>query len=291
MTVNLIKKVLDEAYWIATIEVAVFTGGEPTLYPEILKFGIRYAWERGFITRLVTNGWWAPTYEKALQYLRELKELGLREINVSYDSFHKPFLAKYGGLNNILNVVKAANELGMPIVIGVTKIREDDETIRELQAALEEQKLNAIIFDDFIAPVSRARDLGRPPSKIVWGFGCDDAGKTLSINPDGRVAFCCGHIINDPVASWFVTVGNAYKDSLWDIVERVYRNVLVAHIRLRGPHDLVLRFNPDEDVRHICEACYLLATKYWESLRSLATKKERWAVALKKGLPYPPYIV
>ncbi len=73
LPIDVLRKVIDEAYYVPSIRVIVFTGGEPTLHPVHLRFGIKYASDRGFITRLVTNAWWARTYDKAREFLGELK--------------------------------------------------------------------------------------------------------------------------------------------------------------------------------------------------------------------------
>jgi MoaA/NifB/PqqE/SkfB family radical SAM enzyme len=88
-----LAEVLDQAYNIPSIQVVVFTGGEPTLYPERIK----YAFELGFTVRLVTNAWWAGNYEEAKTFLEELHSYGLKELNISYDDFHLPWLTTYGG--------------------------------------------------------------------------------------------------------------------------------------------------------------------------------------------------
>ncbi|WP_243676256.1 hypothetical protein [Vulcanisaeta distributa] len=69
LPIDVLKKVINETYYVPSIHVIVFTGGEPTLHPKHLRFGIKYASEKGFITRLVTNAWWARTYDRAKESL------------------------------------------------------------------------------------------------------------------------------------------------------------------------------------------------------------------------------
>jgi MoaA/NifB/PqqE/SkfB family radical SAM enzyme len=78
LPIEVLRKVIDEAYFIPSIRVIAFTGGEPTLHPRHLRFGIEYASKRGFITRLLTNAWWARDYNRAKEFLSELKRLGFR---------------------------------------------------------------------------------------------------------------------------------------------------------------------------------------------------------------------
>jgi len=82
---SIMKKAIEQAYYIPSIRAVIFTGGESTLHLELLKKGIRHAHEKSFLTRMVTNAWWAKTYEKAKLFLEELASCGLKELNVSYD--------------------------------------------------------------------------------------------------------------------------------------------------------------------------------------------------------------
>lgn len=54
---ELIMMAIDQCYFIPSIRVVSFTGGEVTLYPEKLKMAIEYAHEKGMLTRIVTNAW------------------------------------------------------------------------------------------------------------------------------------------------------------------------------------------------------------------------------------------
>lgn len=98
---EVIKKAIDQAYFIPSIRVVSFTGGEVTLYSEKLKMAISYAHEKGFITRIVTNAWWANSLEKSKEYCNELVFYGLDEINISYDDFHEEYLEQFGGEQNL----------------------------------------------------------------------------------------------------------------------------------------------------------------------------------------------
>lgn len=112
------RQAIEQAYALPSIRVIVFTGGEPTLYPELLKEGIRLAHDKGFVTRLVTNAWWAQTPKETYRFLQDLQAIGLDELNISYDDFHAFHLEAFGGKQNVLNAVGAAVELGITVLIG-----------------------------------------------------------------------------------------------------------------------------------------------------------------------------
>ena len=105
-----IRNVLGESRKIGSIEWIYFEGGEPFLfYPSMLE-GVRLAREMGFKVGIVTNSYWAISEEDAELALRPLAELGIDDLSVSDDSFHR-------GENEespAKRVVAAAGRLGIP---------------------------------------------------------------------------------------------------------------------------------------------------------------------------------
>ncbi len=260
-------KALREATDIASIQVVVATGGEPTLFPKHLEFLIKTASDFGFVTRVVTNAWWANTLERARRYVRRWRSLGLEELNISFDDFHLEYLEFFGGEQNVVNAVRAAVEEGLRVVVATIRSKSTRIDASYMKRLLGELAEEVIITDDFLSPTSRALMLREEAVENVPQFGgCTHAGSEISIHPNGDVALCCGHIIVDPASAWFTRVGNITKEHLWDIVDRIQRNALIWYIRFVGPHVLVRKFNEEEEVKHICHACHLLATKYWKEL-------------------------
>lgn len=261
-------KAIKEAYDVASIRVVVFTGGEPTLFLDQVVEGVKLASELGFSTRLVTNGWWATTYEKAYEILSRLKSAGLKELNISYDRFHDPWLAKFGGFTNVVNAVRAARELGIVALIGVLKLADERQPTRELiKKRLEEFGLEEVmVIEDFPARIGRASQLPGeliPRNDELLNMGCNEAGARLTILPNGDAMYCCGHPIARSEARWFFKVGNISQDSLVDIVKRIRRNALVLALRYAGPLAILREhgIELDEDFKTPCEVCYHVATR------------------------------
>ncbi len=282
LDVDYIIKTLDEAYSIPSIQVVVFTGGEPTLQPEHLRIGIKYASEHGFTTRMVTNAWWASSYKKAKSFLDDLYSYGLKELNISYDDFHSPWLNKYGGERNIINAARAGVELGLKVLIAVTRAKDSRISTEYLRRLLDDEGLaeSVELLEDFIAPIGRGHSLKDRAVRNLVDVGCTDAGTVLTVHPDGKVVMCCGHVISTK-ATDMLTIGNVKTESLGDIIMRMQRNVLYWWIFLRGPHSILWSLS-NEKIHHKCEACYLLGTKYKDKLLSLASKKEEIFKALKE---------
>ena len=92
-------------------ECIVLTGGEPTLigHEELCDY-FKFIKKETSISniRIVTNGHWAKSYERAHAILKEWKNAGLDELNVSYGEFHQEFIP----IENIGHAYKAGCDLG-----------------------------------------------------------------------------------------------------------------------------------------------------------------------------------
>lgn len=81
-----IKSTIGRILEIPSINFLVWTGGEV-----FLKFGISYATKKGIRSRIVSNGFWTQTVEKAKKKLTPLVVSGLSELNI----YHIVFTPKY----------------------------------------------------------------------------------------------------------------------------------------------------------------------------------------------------
>src|SRR5512140_2834717 len=110
-----IRKYIEQATNIPTIKVVVFTGGECFLLGKELDLLVKAATENKFITRFVSNGFWATSRPAARRRLEKLVRCGLREANYSTGEQHarfvKPEYVRHGAI--------AAAELGLTSLIAV----------------------------------------------------------------------------------------------------------------------------------------------------------------------------
>lgn len=99
-----IRKAIDQLKKdFSNIHLITFTGGEPTLLGEDLIRAIRYCTLNSYNTKIVTNAHWATSLERAKKYIKELRDVGLTELDFSVDDFHEPFVP----LKNIKNAWEA----------------------------------------------------------------------------------------------------------------------------------------------------------------------------------------
>jgi len=110
-TLGRLRNVLDELVKIGTVKWVYFEGGEPFMFYPLMVEGIRLSRDMGFKTGIVTNAYWATSEEDAELWLRPFRELGLSDLSVSDDLFHreegKDFPAKCASY--------AARRLGIPV--------------------------------------------------------------------------------------------------------------------------------------------------------------------------------
>ena len=192
----------------------VFTGGEPTLRKDLLIRAIAFAQERGLMTRVVTNAWWARTRTKAETFVEDLRQAGLQELNTSWDGFH----AEFGSLDNVANAIAAGLDAGMRVSVGIVEVEEGGSHKEALVGAVGERLgktkeelrlLPLYVLVDFPAKVGTAESLDlsgvRAGERIYTG--CTEVGTTLSLHPDGTVRGCCGTRTSTRRTSCSVTCG------------------------------------------------------------------------------------
>jgi len=260
-------KFIDELSKIPTAKLIAFTGGEPTLFLNDLLYGIEYAHKKGFITRLVTNGWWARTYESASKYIKMFKSHGLDEINTSYDDYH----AKFAKIDNIANLIKVALEEGLRVALGVITIEENyynadrvkEEISKRLSMTVEELEKRVFFIEDQPAPVGVASTLySKEKDRFVANrpkldVGCPNIGSILTLLPNGDVKACCGHPIFQSMNDPFL-LGNINKEDLATMVKYAQSRLFYWALRFLGPKRLLERIGVKGEYTHLCHACEVI---------------------------------
>ncbi len=110
MTIDMIRKILDQAKRAGSIEWIYFEGGEPFLYYQTMLAGIDEAIKSGFKIGIVTNSYWATSEEDALLWLKPLAGK-VQDLTISSDLFH--FTEKMSQQSKI--VTQVAGQLDIPL--------------------------------------------------------------------------------------------------------------------------------------------------------------------------------
>jgi MoaA/NifB/PqqE/SkfB family radical SAM enzyme len=197
-------------------------GGEPLLYPEIVCAIHQQAKREGIPIRdVITNGYWSSKLEEIEEIAHNLAKSGVNVVSISVDCFHQEFVPLKTVKKAATSAVKAGIERVCWNPCWVISKKHDNEYNRRTKAILHELgSLNVEESDgNIVQPKGRAcLSLAEylPPRTTLPKGKCGempytellDSVKTISIEPDGRIAVCEDFHI-----------GNAYTTDIIDILE------------------------------------------------------------------------
>ena len=268
---------IRQAGEISTVQWISISGGEPFLFPEMLKQVIRAAAKADLHTECVTNCFWAKTREVALKTLRELRDAGLEVVNLSADDFHQEHLS----FEHVRNCFQACKSLGLKPVIMCTVGRSSGLTLKRMKALLGDEGIRilgeaaahtgpvtALAVQSVFLPHGRAASL--PEDELMVGHSplggpCQAVLKDISISPQGAVYPCCsaGGLLKG------VEIGNARQGEIRDLIRQAKNNPLFKVLSTEGPEGLARRCRiPLEEKGYVskCHLCY-------EVLREMMQRK------------------
>jgi MoaA/NifB/PqqE/SkfB family radical SAM enzyme len=216
--VEIVRKV-GQAY--APKSIMTF-GGEPLLYPGIVYAIHEQAKKVGIPLReVITNGFWSTKTEKIQEIARNLAKSGVNVVSISVDGFHQEFIP----LETVMKAAASSIEAGIERVewnpCWVVSKNHENKHNRRTKAILQKLRNPHVKESEGnnVQPEGRAlASLAEfLPSKTSVPKGkCGDipytealdSVKTISIEPDGRVAVCKNFHI-----------GNTFETDIIDILE------------------------------------------------------------------------
>ncbi len=252
-TLAQLKNVFRQALAAPSIREFYFEGGETFIYYSILVKAVWHAHDLGFLTGIVTNGYWATNVEDALAWLRPLRDAGLDRIEISYDVLHGDGDAEpepHPGL-------EAARQLELPASL-ITL--EPPMTARDPLAAEPGAPLTGgdVMYRGRAAEKLAAGLPGRP-----WNsFTCcpyedlADPGR-VHLDPYGNLHLCQG-----------LVMGNVWERPLARILQTYdsQNHPIVQPLLNGGPARLVRQYNLPHEADYV-DACHLCYTAR-QALRS-----------------------
>ena len=263
----------------------VLTGGEPTLIKhEVLCNFFRFIKEETLIKniRIVTNGHWAKSYEKAYSILKEWKKAGLDELNVSCGEFHQEFIP----IKNIAHAYKAGCALDYSTVLVAGEFTKSKREHKLTPYNFEKELECRIKYHYECSPFVNKKQAINCNCAFHYGRGknhikpedipltkyenipntCSHTISSLSFHPDGIVTLCCGVGVRDVT---FLDIGNWREESLQTILTRSDNDLFANLIRFYGLKALkekIMAIHPELGLSHKlnytgqCELCFELFT-------------------------------
>ncbi len=240
-----IEEVLRQAQDTGTVTSVYFEGGEPFLYYQHLAEGIRCAHAAGFSCGIVTNAYWASSVRDAEAYLQPLAKLGLSDLSISDDDFHRdPDHPDRGAC-----ALQAAKNLGL----SAGSICMEKPRARGEEGRHGEQVTGGSVMFKGRAVDTMPADMPRRPATT---FSCCDHEDFLKvgrvhIDPEGWVHICQG-----------VVAGNVFQTPLKEIVRTYHPQTepIIGPLVRGGPAELarVYDLNVGNEFVDACHMCFLL---------------------------------
>lgn len=184
----------------AGVVFLAFSGGEPTIRPDILKLISRAA-EKGMYIAVATNG---TTFANRAR-VKEFKDAGMKFVQVSLDGIdaetHDTFRGIPGTFEKTIAGIKNCVAEGLFVEVSTTVTRYNFSQIRKMIALCEDLKVNWLMFynlvpvgrgveliDVDLTPIERERML-----QILWERASSEKKSTLEVLTTapqlGRIAF------------------------------------------------------------------------------------------------------
>ena len=233
----------------------LFTGGEPMLREKLVARLMAIAKKRGVISAMTTNGFWGKSFPAARRTLASLCKSGLGFFTLSYDRYHAEFQGPEPGQN----ILRAAEELGVPMNLNVTRIADDrelDDLIRPFEIS---RHAKVRLYD--VQNVGRARDL---PSTALRSesFGACDGIRVPTVTDDGRMTVCNGPSYFQSPDSPLI-LGSLRENSVSQLLEKHRTDPILQTIRIFGPSRLreeleqiqAIEFKWKESYAGLCDLC------------------------------------
>jgi sulfatase maturation enzyme AslB (radical SAM superfamily) len=232
----------------------ILTGGEPTLlkHEELLTY-FQFVKKQTKIKyiRIVTNGHWAKSYDKAYNVLKEWKEAGLDELNVSCGEYHQEFIP----IERIIHAFNAANDLEyMTVLLAGEFIKGKQATItpydfeqRLGRRIIQSTELSPFVHCSVGFDCHSVLNVGRGLENVLSEFipatpceriksNCDHLISTLAFQPNGRVDACCGVMVrNHPILSF----GNWRKETILQLLQQFHDDLIINWIKYLGIKDIL----------------------------------------------------
>lgn len=251
-----------------SIRMVVFSGGECTLLGEDLFDIIFFVSSCKVATRIVTNAWWATTYDAAYDYVAKLKKNGLKEINFSTGDEHQQWVS----FENVRNAALAAYRQGLLCAIN---IETHDKSSFDFNGYLQKDKVFAsycstnmlnnsrciYVEHGVWAPMKEKREYKLSYEKYKDSLNykrCENLFDNIPINPYGEVLACCG-ITSEQ--NPFLRIGNITYEDIKTIYGRSFMDILKVWLFVSGPIS-ILHFihkvsGKKDDVvpQHMCILC------------------------------------
>jgi len=259
---------VDQAveYYGKNVFVLVLTGGEPFLLGNDLEKIVGHSAPKGLIVRIVTNGYWAKSYQEAYDILSNLRNKGLKEINFSTGDDHLQWV----DYENIVNGSMAAMDLGLTCLINVEThdnssfngdVFRNDSRLTDYFDKLKyanSLRVERGMWVPFNDNSTISYDKIEKNNENLCKKRCDSLFTTLPITPYSQLMACCGLTCEHIVP---FRLGNLRHKTMKELYEAQFKDLLKIWLFVEGPYTVLeyIYSKRGIDKKIIGHTCYICA--------------------------------
>lgn len=206
------------------------TGGEPMLYPDLIRYILNYDFGRNMRFTIKTNGFWGKDQKEARIFMEQYGDR-LKNISFSFDEFHKEYI----DIENIKNIIRIADDLEINTeVLGcfLKNGMKPGDVLNELgdcayltnfayQPVIRTGRANQ--FRDF--ELIQMVDLRKHKAKCIGLLETN-----ILVNPHLEVYPCCSQVIENTL----LCMGDLHHDTLKDVITSIKQNKVLFTIFTQG---------------------------------------------------------
>jgi MoaA/NifB/PqqE/SkfB family radical SAM enzyme len=245
-----VESILKQAKKLKSVESVCFEGGEPFLHYPVMIESLKKAKSMGFKLVVVTNCYWATSFENAVQWISPLAEMGVDEIDVSADLYHGESLVS----PEAANAIKVLKRFKIPFKIFSI---EENPSAPKRRIAGASFSCGKVVYKGRAAVKLTSKGKGRKPVIRGWRefTECKEEDienpKRVHVDPLGYVHVCQG-----------ISIGNFKKEPFSKIV-RSYdpeEHPILGPLMEGGPVALAEKYHLSHQskYRDACHFCYNL---------------------------------
>jgi len=261
---------IEEGSQSPSVESVVFSGGECFLLGDDLVRAVEFCSNKGLKTRCVSNGYWAKRLDYGRKRLRQLKDAGLCELNISTGDYHQQWVPQ----ESVVNAVCLGVEASFVHTVLVVELQKERRITAE--SLLQDQRLFSLARDNVGCfkivespwmPMQVEETIDQPVghllnrSNVSSRKGCESVLTTTVLTPTEYVGFCCGlsrELIPELNAAW-------RGAPLLELLEEAGKEFIKIWLFVDGPERILAwagNKNPhiqwENRYAHHCHACLAL---------------------------------
>ncbi|MFX9844128.1 radical SAM protein [Acinetobacter baumannii] len=270
-----IFKVIDATFYNTKHPYIGLSGGEAFFFFDRLKLIVEYASKKGAQISINTNAFWGKNENKAMRYVKEIKESGANKLVVSTDDFHTPYVNE----ECVINVIRACFYYHLEVDIQYV-VSKDTTRLYDFLKRNSDKLLNVNTREIPVHPVGRAEKSIKENSyignkKIPKGL-CPSS--ILSVSADGRLIPCCN------TAGHLKQLGlGTVDDDIVQIYEKFNREPLFYTIRKYGPSSLYAKaqeYGLEDPKYGYVDQCHLCYEMFKDETRAEKLKNEARKISI-----------